>query len=76
MRHADPPKARQAGFGPPAIFDLTALGRPGQAAPTVYYLVPEQIVRDRPTSWRTALGFGLVVGGGLGLGLVLAMVLL
>lgn len=76
MHRADPPQDTRASFGPPAIFDLTALGRPAPAPPTVYYLVPEACVRDRPASWRTAVGFSLVVGGGLGLGLLLALLLL
>lgn len=64
------------GFGRPAVFDLTTLGRPGPPAPAVYYLVPEPNPTGSPSSWRTVVGFALVVGGGLALGLFLALVLL
>ncbi|MDY0000599.1 MAG: hypothetical protein RBU30_04835 [Polyangia bacterium] len=76
MRRAEPTRDPQGGFGPPALFDLTTLERPRPTPPQVYYLVPEPKLTDRPVGWRTAVGFTAVVGGGLGLGLILALVLL
>ena len=63
-------------FGHPVFFDLTTLRPPPPEVPTVYYLVPEAPTRDRPTTWRTVLGFGAVISGGLSLGLLLVFFLL
>lgn len=76
LQRADSPTGRQGTFGPPAFFDLTTLQRPQPPAPTVYYLVPEVPTRDQPATWRTVLGFGAVIGGGLSLGLLLVLILL
>ena len=76
MHRADSPTGRQRTFGPPTLFDLTALQRPQPPAPVVYYLVPDVPPRDRPATWRTVVGFGAVIGGGLSLGLLLVFILL
>lgn len=62
------------------MFDLTLLQEERsdspQSAPTVYYLATT-LPLPRPTSaWRTVLGFGGVILAGVGLGLLLAVVLL
>lgn len=60
----------------PVMFDLTTVQRPRPPEPTVYYLVPEVPTRDRPSTWCTVAGFGGVISVGLGLGLLLARLLL
>ena len=65
------------------MFDLTVLREeqetsrePGGGAPTVYYLATTLPVSRPSSPWRTVLGFGAVILAGVGLGLLLAVVLL
>lgn len=68
------PEAREARS--PMLFDLTLVARSTRSSPPpeVYYLVPD----PRPASssaWRTLAGFGVVVAAGMGVGLLLARLL-
>lgn len=65
------------------MFDLTLLrdeqeerGEPGGGTPTVYYLATTQPLPRSSSPWSTVLGFGAVILAGVGLGLLLAVVLL
>ena len=66
-------------FGTPILFDLTTVRDvepPAHQEPTVYYLAMLPPPRPEPFPWRTVVGFGSVVLGGIGLGLLLATLLL
>ncbi len=59
------------------MFDLTTLSEEREAdSPTVYYLATTLPLPRPASAWRTVLGFGGVILAGVGLGLLLALVLL
>lgn len=76
-----PPRSRGRSFGSPLLFDLTTL-QPDQeehddpTAPTVYYLAAVLPPPRVSSPWPTVVGFGGVILAGVGLGLLLAVLLL
>jgi hypothetical protein len=76
-----PPRSRERTFGSPLLFDLTTLQpdqeeHDGQGAPTVYYLAAMLPPPRASSPWPTVVGFGGVILAGVGLGLLLAVLLL
>jgi hypothetical protein len=73
-----PPRESSPGRAP-LVFDLSAF-EPGPAdppiAPSVYYLVGTEPDPSARPPWVAALGISSVVVAGVGLGLVLAKILL
>lgn len=70
---------RERTFGSPLLFDLTTLQaeqKESPVAPTVYYLAAMLPPPRAASPWRTVVGFGGVILAGLGLGLLLAALLL
>ena len=68
------PEARWAQS--PILFDLTQVARSARSSPPpqVFYLVPDP--QPSPSAgWKTFAGFAAVVGVGMGIGLLLARLL-
>lgn len=73
------PRPRERIFGSPLLFDLTTLQakqEEGPVSPTVYYLAATLPPPRAASPWRTVMGFGAVILAGVGLGLLLAVLLL
>jgi hypothetical protein len=73
------PSDYERSFGTPLLFDLTLLQEEREEhprPPTVYYLAAMVPSPQRVSPWRTVAGFGGVILAGLGLGLLLAVLLL
>jgi len=73
------PPERERTYRSPLLFDLTLLQEDqeeNRTPPTVYYLAALVPSASATSAWRTAAGFGGVILAGVGLGLLLAVLLL